>query len=188
MLLIPVAKMKKHSFVCAVLGAALLNICAVSIAAEPTLTSAWLETTTDDDDRDHDTCINVEARTHDTHKLIAASYVFACDGQFGNADHTFGVDNIPIVNGPWTKSDIQNFDFRMGITPHGSDTWKFSAWFHFCFSDHSALDSVKWSQKIDANVGGRFPAPVFNHKGKPVLFQLDWSNDHDHPSPEPRCS
>jgi hypothetical protein len=120
---------------------------------DPLLVRAVLETFTTDEDRDHDSCINVEARTADHQTMIAVMHVGLCSGQYGYGRNELHTDEIPLAPGAnrLTKSQCQRFEFAMGLSPTGSDTWHFDAWLILYFDDGSGYYNDKLAQRIDAD-------------------------------------
>lgn len=144
--------------------------------ADPHLVRAQLRTVTKDEDRDHDSCINVEVRTISPETMAAAMYLGLCSGEYGYGDHELHNDDIPLAPGAntLTRSQCERFQFRMGITPTGSDEWKFDAWLILYFDDGSTYWNDKLAQDINAN-------NPFNHK-QPI-FQCDWNFSQAAPPP-----
>jgi hypothetical protein len=147
---------------------------------EPLLVKATLRTITgndDDDDRDHDTCINVEARTAFPQINICQVHYSQCDGKYGYAARTTNEFELTLSPGAntLTKTQCQKFEFRMGISPLGNDRWKFDAWLILWFDDGSYIWNDKIGQNIDAN------NPIY---GEAVLrFQCDWNFSQVQPPP-----
>ena len=143
---------------------------------DPLLIKATLKRHTHDEDRDHDSCINAEARTSDHKILIAAAHLSECQGQYGDRDHETHESDVPLT--PEGKklrlSQCHEFQFRMGITPTGDDTWKFDAWLILHFEDGTTYWNDKIDQVIDAS-------NVWNAKSP--MYQCDWNYSHIQPPP-----
>ena len=144
---------------------------------DPVLVRASLKTHTRDNDRDHDSCISVEARTADHQLMIAAAYLTECAGQYGYGNGETHEFDVPLVQGAnaVTRSRCQRFEFRMGITPTGSDEWSFDAWLILHFDDGSTY----WNDKLNQDINTTNP---FNHKV--AEFQCDWNFSQVQPPPQ----
>ncbi|HEY4302856.1 MAG TPA: hypothetical protein VGM82_00205 [Gemmatimonadaceae bacterium] len=111
-------------------------------SVEPVLTKAVLFTHTNDDDKDHDTCIYVKATTSDGQTLIAHADKRECSSDASthyddNSDHQFALD---IDADGLDKSATKGFNVALSQETHGGaghDTWKFNARLVLYFSDKS---------------------------------------------------
>jgi hypothetical protein len=146
------------------------------IMGDPLLVRASLKTVTGGEDRDHNSCINVQVRTADQQTMIAEAILAECGGQYGYGDHTTHEFDIPLKPGASALrlSQCQRFEFRMGITPTGSDEWKFDAWLILHFEDGTTYWNDKLTQDINEN---------FGQINKWPLYQCDWNFSQVSPPP-----
>ena len=98
---------------------------------EPVLIKATVFTHTNDDNKDHDTCIFAEVKTADRQTLIVHAANRDCSGSDNTeyndgSDHQFDLD----IDAPGiAKSTTQGFTVHMWQETHGGaghDTWKFN--------------------------------------------------------------
>jgi len=112
-------------------GFGLLRADATAHVDEPVLIKATLFTHTNDDNKDHDTCVFAEAKTADGQTLIAHAANRDCSGSDNTeyndgSDHQFDLD----IDAPGiAKSMTRGFKVHMWQETHGGaghDTWKFN--------------------------------------------------------------
>jgi hypothetical protein len=153
--------------------------------AEPLLVKATLRAITgndDGDDRDHDTGINVEVRTVSPHTDIAKVHCSQRGGEYGYAQRTTNEFEVTLSPGArtLTKTQCQNFEFRIGIHPNGSDRWKFDAWLILWFDDGSTIWNDKIGQNVEVNDAFRDCNP---DPDAGAAFQCGWNFSQVQPPP-----
>jgi hypothetical protein len=125
---------------------------------DPVLTKAVLFTHTNDDDKDHDTCIYVKVTTSDGQTLIAHADKRDCSSDASthyddNSDHQF---NLDIDADGIAKPATKGFNVAMSQETHGGaghDTWKFNARLVLYFSDKSNYTAQIDNTKMVNNGG-----------------------------------
>jgi hypothetical protein len=123
-----------------------------SANAEPRLVKVTLVTYTQDEDRDHDTCIfvQVDDRNH-THRVAEANNAECAGGKYGYANHERHEFEVPLTadGRGMTRSQVEGNQFRMGIKANGNDKWKFDAWLVMHFDDGSTYYNDKLKQTLE---------------------------------------
>jgi len=113
-------------------------------ADEPLLLKATVTTHTNDDDKDHDTCVFVDVKNASGDSIIAHAENHECSSDDSKqykdgSDHTFdlSVDGVGMA-----KSAARGFTVHMWQETHGGrghDTWKFNVTVTLTFSDRTTL-------------------------------------------------
>lgn len=124
----------------------LLSIGAVGARAAdgPVLLKATVMTHTNDDDKDHDTCVFVEVKNAAGDSLIAHAENHECSSDDSKqykdgSDHQFELSADAVG---MAKSDARGFKVHMWQETHGGaghDTWKFNVTVTLQFSDRTNL-------------------------------------------------
>lgn len=103
--------------------------------------------------------------------MIAAVNLSQCDGEYGYGDNTRNEFDVPLAPGAagMDFNQCQGFQFQMGITPTGDDTWEFDAWLILHFDDGTYYPNDKLRQRIEAS-------NPFTHKDP--MFQCGFNFSH----------
>jgi hypothetical protein len=146
----------------------LLAIAVPTRAAEPVLLKATVTTHTNDDDKDHDTCVFVDVKSADGDSIIAHAENHECSSDDSKqykdgSDHTFdlSVDGVGME-----KSAARGFTVHMWQETHngrGHDTWKFNATVTLFFSDRTTLVAPVTNVTFNSNGTGDRPAVDFRN-------------------------
>src|SRR4051794_2340813 len=99
-------------------------------AADPVLLKATVTTHTNDNDKDHDTCVFVDVKNADGDSIIAHAENHECSSDDSKqykdgSDHTFDLSADAVG---MDKSAARGFSVHMWQETHGGaghDTWKF---------------------------------------------------------------
>jgi hypothetical protein len=115
---------------------------------DPILLKATLFTHTNDDDKDHDTCIFVDVISSDGSSLIAHAANGDCSSSDGtqykdDSEHQFDLQCDAVG---MKKDGCKKFKVNIHQETHGGaghDTWKFNAKLVLHFSDNSTIIAKK---------------------------------------------
>lgn len=150
--------------------ATLLLVAAVSPAqaADPVLLKATVTTHTNDDDKDHDTCVFAEIKNAAGDSIIAHAENHECSSDDSKqykdgSDHAFdlAVDGVGMA-----KDDVRGFTVHMWQETHGGrghDTWKFNATVTLSFSDRTTLVAQVKNVTFSSNGTDARPAVDFKN-------------------------
>jgi len=118
---------------------------------KPSLVIANICFDTLDDNRDHDTSVNVYVKGKATGKLLAWIENAACSNAGDEfKDHSQHCLDL-LVNAGTPKSDCQDLEVTVRATAHGNDTWVFKAKVTLLFSDStSTWKDSKYARKVDS--------------------------------------
>jgi hypothetical protein len=129
------------------------SVRAVADLDDPVLRKITVVTHTYDKDRDHDTCMTVEYRKLPRFPIFAAVYHGNCNGPVGDPNGSHHEWELPILRkyqgAQYTRSQIYPGQWRIDVTPNGSNIWNFSAWLVFHFAD----GSFDWLDKTGLTLG-----------------------------------
>jgi len=116
---------------------------------DPILTQAWASFHTNDDDKDHDTLLEITLN-NGTNELAAVNGII---GEF--SDHSDMGPFALTVQGEWRKSDIRQpgTSSRLRIIPDGNDTWRFNFFLELVYADgtHQNWEWYNLQLKEDRN-------------------------------------
>jgi len=132
-------------------------------ADPPVLLKASVTTHTNDDDKDHDTCIFVEVKNAAGDSLIAHAENHECSSDDSKqykdgSDHQFELSADAVG---MAKSDASGFKVHLWQETHGGaghDTWKFNATVTLQFSDRTNLTAQVKNVTLKSNGTSDRPA------------------------------
>lgn len=103
--------------------------------------TAELFTHTNDDNKDHDTCVDVSISTQDGSSVLADVHNADCSGRDATEynDGSEHVIKLLVEAAGAAKTSCQGFTVTIGQHPNGHDTWKFNAKVTLYFSDGTTL-------------------------------------------------
>lgn len=161
--------MKLHTLFMALFGAAVLI---PAVNAQAVLTRAELQTVTDGDNKDHDTCVWVSVSTADGSSTLAHADGSDCGGN-NSTEYTDGSTHtikLVVDAGGATKDACKGFTVRLWQKTHGGrghDRWKVDkAFVTLFFSDGLNLKAEKSNFELNSNSEDDSPEVTFSNTAK----------------------